>query len=143
RELPIQSPLEATDLVPFVIGTSISGTSISLASPDAGRMIRLTGFSVLERNGRWTEGGVATLTIRLSNHAGRGVLRLCFTPFVTPHTGQSIRVKCGDGPELTRSYSAGRRRETALDLLLNGVKSNGEISILIKIDTPSSPASFG
>src|SRR5262249_23829383 len=79
----------------------------------------------------------------LANPTSNGCLRLYFTPFVTPHTGQSIRVKCGDGKELTRSYSAGPRREAMLDLPLSGVKSNGDIPISITIDAPNSPASVG
>src|SRR5262249_27928638 len=138
KELPIQSTLEAEDLVSFAVGSSIS-----LASPDAGRMIRLAGFSALEPDGRWTDGNSATITLRLANPTSNGCLRLYFTPFVTPHTGQSIRVKCGDGKELTRSYSAGPRREAMLDLPLSGVKSNGDISISITIDAPNSPASVG
>ena len=128
----------ADDLVPLA-----AGTSISLASPDAERMIRLTGFGGLEPDGQWTVGEVATIALRLANPTGNGRLRLHFTPFVTSHTEQSIRVKCGDGPELTRRYSAGHRRQTLLDLPLNRVEPNGEISISIKIDAPNSPASVG
>src|SRR4030095_10065815 len=138
RELPTRSSLATEHLVPFAVGASIS-----LGSPDAERMIRLAGFSVLEPDGRWTDGGAATVVLRLAEHTGNGRLRLYFTPFVTSHTGQSIRVKCGDGPELTRAYSPGPRRETALDLPLSGVESNGEISISIKIESPNSPASLG
>jgi len=128
----------AQDLVPLAVGTSIS-----LASPDAERMIRLTGFSVLEPDGRWTEGAVATLTIRLQNHAGKGLLRLYFTPFVTPRTGQSIRLKCGNGKELTRSYPPGPLCETMLDLPLSQVQGDVEISISINIDAANSPAAAG
>jgi UDP-perosamine 4-acetyltransferase len=128
----------AQDLVPVAVGTSIA-----LASPEAERMIRLAGFSGLEPDGRWTDGVAATVAIRLANHGRKGRLRLYFTPFVTPHTGQSIRVKCGDGPALTRRYSAGPRRQTLLDLPLNRVNTNGEISISITIDAPNSPASVG
>ena len=138
KEPPIQSSLVAEDLVPLA-----AGTSISLASPDAERMIRLTGFGGLEPDGQWTVGEVATVALRLANPTGNGRLRLHFTPFVTSHTGQSIRVKCGDGPELARRYSAGPRRQTLLDLPLNRVEPNGEISISIKIDAPNSPASVG
>ena len=138
KEPPIQSSLVAEDLVPLA-----AGTSISLASPDAERMIRLTGFGGLEPDGQWTVGEVATVALRLANPTGSGRLRLHFTPFVTSHTEQSIRVKCGDGPELTRRYSAGHRRQTLLDLPLNRVEPNGEISISIKIDAPNSPASVG
>ena len=106
-------------------------------------MIRLTGFGGLEPDGQWTVGEVATVALRLANPTGNGRLRLHFTPFVTSHTEQSIRVKCGDGPELTRRYSAGPRRQTLLDLPLNRVETNGEISISIKIDAPNSPASVG
>ena len=132
------SSLAAEDLVPLA-----AGTSISLTSPDAERMIRLTGFGGLEPDGQWTVGEVATVALRLANPTGNGRLRLHFTPFVTSHTEQSIRVKCGDGPELTRRYSAGHRRQTLLDLPLNRVEPNGEISISIKIDAPNSPASVG
>ena len=135
---PTLSSLAAEDLVPLA-----AGTSISLASPDAERMIRLTGFGGLEPDGQWTDGEVATVALRLANPTGNGRLRLHFTPFVTSHTEQSIRVKCGDGPELTRRYSAGPRRQTLLDLPLNRVEPNGEISISIKIDAPNSPASVG
>ena len=135
---PTLSSLAAEDLVPLA-----GGTSISLASPDAERMIRLTGFGGLEPDGQWTVGEVATVALRLANPTGNGRLRLHFTPFVTSHTGQSIRVKCGDGPELNRRYSAGPRRQTLLDLPLNRVEPNGEISISIKIDAPNSPASVG
>jgi UDP-perosamine 4-acetyltransferase len=138
REVPIQSTLESKDLVPFAIGNSIS-----LASPDAGRMIRLTGFSSLEPDGRWTEGNTASIAVKLGNPLAKACLRLYFTPFVTPHTGQSIRVKCGEGNELIRSYPPGLRRETMLDLPLSGSTSNGEISISITIEVPNSPASTG
>ena len=135
---PTLSSLADEDLIPLA-----AGTSISLASPDAERMIRLTGFGGLEPDGQWTVGEVATVALRLANPTGNGRLRLHFTPFVTSHTEQSIRVKCGDGPELTRRYSAGPRRQTLLDLPLNRVEPNGEISISIKIDAPNSPASVG
>ena len=138
EKLTTPSSLAAEDLVPLAVGSSIS-----LASPDAGRMIRLTGFSELEPDGRWTDGEVATVALRLANPTGNGRLRLHFTPFVTSHTEQSIRVNFGDGPELTRRYSAGLRRQTLLDLPLNRVEPNGEISISIKIDAPNSPASVG
>jgi len=138
KEPPIQSSLVVEDLIPLA-----ASTSISLTSPDAERMIRLTGFGGLEPDGQWTDGEVATVALRLANPTGNGRLRLHFTPFVTSHTGQSIRVKCGDGPELTRRYSPGPRRETLLDLPLNRVEPNGEISISIKIDAPNSPASVG
>ena len=138
---PTLSSLAAEDLVPLV--PLAAGTSISLTSPDAERMIRLTGFGGLEPDGQWTDGEVATVALRLANPTGNGRLRLHFTPFVTSHTGQSIRVKCGDGPELTRRYSAGHRRQTLLDLPLNRVEPNGEISISIKIDAPNSPAFVG
>jgi UDP-perosamine 4-acetyltransferase len=138
RELPIQSTLEAEGLVPVAVGTSIS-----VASLDAGRMIRLTGFSELEPDGRWTDGNAATITLKLANPTASGCLRLYFTPFVTPHTGQSIRIKCGDGKEITRSYSAGPRREAMLDLPLSRTTSNDEISISIIIEAPISPASTG
>ena len=101
-ESPTLSSPAAEDLIPLVLGSTIS-----LASPDAERMIRLTGFSGLEPDGRWTDGDTATVAIRLGNHTGKGRLRLHFTPFVTSHTGQSIRVKCGDGPELTRAIRPG------------------------------------
>src|SRR5262249_35809911 len=97
----------------------------------------------LESDGRWTDGNSATIMLRVANPTSNGCLRLYFTPFVTPHTGQSIRVKCGDGPALTRRYSAGLRRQTLLDLPLNRVNTNGEISISITIDAPNSPASVG
>jgi hypothetical protein len=138
EESTTSSSLVAEDLVPLAVGTSIS-----LASPDAERTIRLTGFSGLESDGRWTDGSTATIAVRLGAHARKGHLRIYFTPFVTSHTGQSIRVKCGDGPELIRRYSAGPRRQTLLDLPLNRVEPNGEISISIKIDAPNSPASVG
>src|SRR5262249_23225111 len=138
RELPAQSTLDAENLAPIAVGSSIS-----LASPDAGRIIRLTGFGGLEPDGQWTVGNAATIALRLATHPGKGHLRLYFTPFVTPHAGQSIRVKCGDGKELTRSYPPGLRRETILDLPLSRTTSNGEISISITIDAPNSPASVG
>ena len=138
EESTTSSYVVAEDLVPLAIGNSIS-----LASPDAERTIRLRGFCGLEPDGRWTDGSTATIAVRLGSHSGKGCLRLYFTPFVTSHTGQSIRVKCGDGPELTRRYSAGSRRQTLLDFPLNGVETNGEISISIKIDAPNSPAAVG
>ena len=135
---PTLSSLADEDLIPLA-----AGTPISLASPGAERMIRLTGFGGFEPDGQWTVGEVATVALRLVNPTGNGRLRLHFTPFVTSHTGQSIWVKCGDGPELTRRYSAGPRRQTLLDLPLSRVEPNGEISISIKIDAPNSPASVG
>ena len=56
------------------------GSTISLASPDAERMIRLAGFSGLEPDGRWTDGETATVAIRVGNHTGKGRLQ---TPFHT------------------------------------------------------------
>ena len=111
---PTLSSLAAEDLVPLA-----AGSSIALASPDAERMIRLTGFGGLEPDGQWTVGEVATIALRLANPTGNGRLRLHFTPFVTSLTGQSIRVKCGDGPELDRFYWPGPRGKTALDLPLS------------------------
>jgi UDP-perosamine 4-acetyltransferase len=137
-ELTRQLSLATEELVPLVLGTTIS-----LASPDAERAVRLIGFSGLEPDGRWTDGGAATVALRLATHTGNGRLRLYFTPFVTPHTGQSIRVKCGDGPELVRSYPPGPLRETMLELPMSQTASDGEISISITIDAPNSPASVG
>jgi len=138
RESPTLSSPAAAKLVALAIGSSIP-----LASQDAERMIRLTGFSGREPDGRWTDGSAAKVAIRLGNDTGKGRLRLHFTPFVTPRTGQSIRLRCGDGPELARDYAPGPRCETMLDIPLSRVPGDGEISILLKIDTANSPAAVG
>ena len=138
RESPTLSSPAAAKLVALAVGTSIP-----LASQDAERMIHLTGFSGPEPDGRWTDGSAATVAIRLGKHTGKGRLRLHFTPFVTSLTGQSIRVRCGDEPELARVYAPGRRCETMLDIPLSRVPGDGEISISLKIDTANSPAAVG
>ena len=137
-ESPTLSSPPAEGLMPLMLGSTIS-----LASPDSERMVRLAGFSGLEREGRWTDGERATVTIRTGNHTGKARLRLHFTPFVTSRTGQSIRVKCGDGPELARVYWPGPWCKTALDLPLSQMQDGGNVSISIKIDQANSLAAVG
>ena len=82
--------------------------SISLASPDAERMIRLAGFSGPDPDGRWTDGTVATIDLKFApGSTEMSRLRLHVMPFVTKEKGQTLQLRCGEGPDKVVEFSPG------------------------------------
>ena len=62
------------------------------SSPDVEQIIRLAGFSRPDPDGRWTDGTVATIDLKLAPESTEmGRLRLHIMPFVTKEKGQTLR----------------------------------------------------
>src|SRR5262249_54057455 len=121
-----------------------AGSSISLSSPDAERMLRLAGFSRPDPDGRWTDGTQATIDLKLAPESvEKGRLRLHMMPFVTEETGQTLRLRCGEGPEKVVEFSPGSLAWRIVDLPLTGVQADGHAQIQLVIGQTFVPLKLG
>src|SRR5215468_438961 len=120
------------------------GNSINLGSPDLDHMVRLDGFSGPDPDGRWTDGTVATINLKLPPETiQKGRLRLHVMPFVTEKNGQSLQLRCGEGPEKVVEFSPGEFAWKMVDLPLAGVQSNGHTQIELKVGHTFVPLKLG
>ena len=91
------------DLLPLA-----AGNSINLSSPNVDHIVRLAGFSEPDPDGRWTDGTVATIDLKLAPESLKtGRLRLHLMPFVSAEKGQTLQLRCGEGPEQVLEFSPG------------------------------------
>ncbi|MGH7783097.1 MAG: hypothetical protein ACREO5_04560, partial [Candidatus Binatia bacterium] len=128
------------DLLPLA-----AGKSIDLSSPDVDyHMVRLAGFSEPEPDGRWTDGTVATIDLKLTLESiAMGRLRLHVMPFVTEKKGQTLRLRCGEGPEQVLKFSPGTLAWRIVDLPLAGVQADGKAQIRLVIGHTFLPSKLG
>src|SRR5262249_50276862 len=120
------------------------GETIHLSDPAANRILKLTGFSRPQSDGRWTDGPVATLDVKLASApVEMGRLRLHMLPFVTEDKGQSLRLRCGEGPEKTVEFLPGTLAWRTVDLPLTGVHSDTFIRIRIAVGQMFVPSKLG
>ena len=127
------------DLLPLA-----AGNSINLSSPDVDHKVRLAGFSGPDLDGRWTEGTVATIGLKLAPELmGMGRLRLHVMPFVTEEKGQTLRLRCGEGEERVVHFSPGTLAWEIVDLPLADVRADGHAQIHLVIDHTFVPSKLG
>ena len=127
------------DLLPLA-----PGNSIDLSSPDIDHMVRLTGFSGPDPDGRWTDGTVATINLKLPPETiQKGRLRLHVMPFVTEKNGQSLQLRCGEGPEKVVEFSPGNFAWRTVDLPLAGAQADGHTQIELKVGETFVPLKLG
>src|SRR5262249_30708493 len=127
------------DFLPLAVGDSIN-----LSSPDIDHIVRLAGFSGPDPDGRWTDSALATIDLRLAPESvEKGRLRLHMMPFVTERKGQTLRLRCGDGPEKVVEFSAGTLAWRIVDLPLAGVRADGHTQIELKVGETFVPSKLG
>ena len=127
------------DLLPLA-----AGNSINLSSPDVDHIVRLAGFSEPDPDGRWTDGTVATIDLKLAPESiEMGRLRLHVMPFVTEEKGQTLQLRCGEGPEQVLEFSPGTLAWRIVDLPLAGVQADGHAQIRLVIGHTFVPSKLG
>ncbi len=107
-------------------------------------MVRLAGFSEPEPDGRWTDGTVATIDLKLAPESlETGRLRLHLMPFVSAEKGQTLQLRCGEGPEQVLEFSPGTLAWRIVDLPLAGVGADGHAQIRLVIGHTFVPSKLG
>src|SRR5262245_38170585 len=120
------------------------GETIHLSDPAANRILKLTGFSRPESDGRWTDGTQATIDLKLAPESVEmGRLRLHLMPFVTEDRGQTLRLRCGEGPEQVVEFSPGTLAWRIVDLSLAGVRAHTLVRIQIDVAHMFVPSKVG
>src|SRR5262249_44116943 len=121
-----------------------AGNSINLSSSDIDHIVRLAGFSRPDHDGRWTDSTMATIDLKLAPESvEKGRLRLHMMPFVTEETGQTLRLRCGEGPEQVVEFSPGTLAWRIVDLPLAGVQADGHPQIQLVIGQTFVPLKLG
>src|SRR5262249_31448931 len=139
RAIEVVSNAAAEDLVRLA-----AGDSISLSSPDAEGMVRLAGFNGPDPDGRWTDSALATIDLKLAPESVEmGRLRLHLMPFVTEDKGQTLRLRCGEGPEQVVEFSPGTLAWRSVDLPLAGVQADGHAQIQLVVGQTFVPLKLG
>src|SRR5215471_63676 len=120
------------------------GQTVYFSDPAANRILKLTGFSRPESDGRWTDGTQATIDLKLAPESFEtGRLRLHMMPFVTEDKGQTLRLRCGEGPEQVVEFSPGTLAWRIVDLPLAGVQADGHAQIQLVVGQTFVPLKLG
>src|SRR5215831_12157562 len=120
------------------------GETVYFSDPAASRILKLTGFSRPESDGRWTDGTQATIDLKLAPESVEiGRLRLHLLPFVTEDKGQTLRLRCGEGPEKVVEFSPGTLAWRIVDLPLAGVQADGHAQIQLVVGQTFVPLKLG
>src|SRR5262245_61432499 len=120
------------------------GQTVYFSDPAANRILKLTGFSRPESDGRWTDGTQATIDLKLAPESFEtGRLRLHMMPFVTEDKGQTLRLRCGEGPEQVFQFSPGTLAWRMVDLPLVGVRADKLVRIQIDVAHMFAPSKVG
>ena len=120
------------------------GQTVYFSDPAANRILKLKGFSRPESDGRWTEGTQATIDLKLAPESLKtGRLRLHLMPFVSAEKGQTLRLRCGEGPEQVVEFSPGTLAWRTVDLPLAGVRADTLVRIQIAVAHMFVPSEVG
>src|SRR5262249_57552599 len=73
----------------------------------------------------------------------KGRLRLHLMPSVTEDKGQTLRLRCGEGPEQVVEFSPGTLAWRIVDLAVEGVQGDGHAQIQLVIGQTFVPLKLG
>ena len=120
------------------------GQTVYLSDPHAGRTLKLTGFSMPELGGRWTDDAMASISLKLAPDSDGIVgLRLHMMPFVTQTEGQTLRFRYGNAGEQVAHFSPGAAAWTTIDLPFEDTRPAALARIQIEVGQTFVPSKLG
>ena len=127
----------------FTTGLQL-GQTVYFSDPAASRILKVRGFSRPESDGQWIDSAQATIDLKLTPESVEtGRLRLRLMPFVSAEKGQTLRLRCGEGPERVVEFSPGTLAWRMVDLPLAGVRADTFVRIQIAVAHMFVPAEMG
>lgn len=114
----------------------------AIATPPENKIAFLTGFSVPETEGRWTDGKLATLQISINPALSNIELRITVQPFV-PSEGASFAFDLYSGRGTTRHYRLHRMVPTEITIERVPVIKPHRVVLALRLLDSASPALYG